>query len=60
MDGLIAAAGVQNVVPALEYPPEKIGEVSKLFFTSFYCALESSLVIGVTRKFAVIEAVGTC
>ena len=28
MDGLIAAAGVQNVVPALDYPPEKIGEVS--------------------------------
>jgi NAD(P)-dependent dehydrogenase (short-subunit alcohol dehydrogenase family) len=27
MDGLIAAAGVQYVVPALEYPPEKIGEV---------------------------------
>jgi NADP-dependent 3-hydroxy acid dehydrogenase YdfG len=27
MDGLIAAAGVQNVTPALEYPPEKIGEV---------------------------------
>lgn len=27
MDGLIAAAGVQNVVPALEYPPEKIPEV---------------------------------
>jgi NADP-dependent 3-hydroxy acid dehydrogenase YdfG len=28
MDGLIAAAGVQNVQPALEYPPEKISEVS--------------------------------
>ena len=27
MDGLIAAAGVQNVTPALEYPPDKIGEV---------------------------------
>lgn len=28
MDGLIAAAGVQNVTPALEYPPNKITEVS--------------------------------
>jgi NAD(P)-dependent dehydrogenase (short-subunit alcohol dehydrogenase family) len=27
MDGLIAGAGVQNVTPALDYPPEKIGEV---------------------------------
>lgn len=27
MDGLIAAAGVQKVVPALEYPPEAITEV---------------------------------
>ena len=27
MDGLIAAAGVQNVQPALEYPPHKITEV---------------------------------
>lgn len=29
MDGLIAAAGVQNVVPALEYPPDKITEVRR-------------------------------
>lgn len=28
LDGLIAGAGVQNVTPALDYPPEKIGEVS--------------------------------
>ena len=35
MDGLIAAAGVQYVVPALEYPPEKIGEVSTLFLLVF-------------------------
>jgi NADP-dependent 3-hydroxy acid dehydrogenase YdfG len=27
LDGLIAAAGVQYVSPALEYPSEKIGEV---------------------------------
>lgn len=27
MDGLIAAAGVQNVTPALDYPPDKITEV---------------------------------
>jgi NAD(P)-dependent dehydrogenase (short-subunit alcohol dehydrogenase family) len=31
LDGLIAAAGVQHVSPALEYPSEKIGEVSQLF-----------------------------
>ena len=30
MDGLVAAAGVQNVVPALEYPPDKISEVRML------------------------------
>ena len=29
MDGLIAAAGVQNVTPALEYPPHKITEVRR-------------------------------
>lgn len=28
LDGLVAAAGVQNVTPALDYPPHKIGEVS--------------------------------
>ena len=28
LDGLIAAAGVQNVTPALDYPPHKIQEVS--------------------------------
>ena len=28
MDGLIAAAGVQNVTPGLDYPPDKITEVS--------------------------------
>lgn len=39
MDGLIAAAGVQNVQPALEYPPGKIGEVSctnAFAFTIFF------------------------
>ena len=30
MDGLVAAAGVQNVTPALDYPPQKITEVSVL------------------------------
>jgi NAD(P)-dependent dehydrogenase (short-subunit alcohol dehydrogenase family) len=29
LDGLIAAAGVQYVSSALEYPSEKIGEVSR-------------------------------
>ncbi|KAK5940975.1 hypothetical protein PMZ80_006252 [Knufia obscura] len=36
MDGLIAAAGVQNVVPALEYPPEKIGEMMNINYTGVY------------------------
>lgn len=27
LDGLVAAAGVQHVTPALEYPPHKITEV---------------------------------
>jgi NAD(P)-dependent dehydrogenase (short-subunit alcohol dehydrogenase family) len=31
LDGLIAAAGVQYVSPALEYPSEKIGEVCQPF-----------------------------
>lgn len=31
LDGLIAAAGVQYVSPALEYPSEKIGEVGSLW-----------------------------
>lgn len=30
LDGLIAGAGVQNVTPALDYPPEKIGEVRSI------------------------------
>ena len=34
MDGLIAAAGVQNVTPALDYPPEKIGEVGSVVHAS--------------------------
>jgi NADP-dependent 3-hydroxy acid dehydrogenase YdfG len=29
LDGLIAAAGVQYVSPALDYPSDKIGEVRK-------------------------------
>ncbi|KAK5072459.1 hypothetical protein LTR64_005070 [Lithohypha guttulata] len=33
MDGLIAAAGIQNVVPALDYPPEKIPEVGAKFLS---------------------------
>lgn len=32
LDGLIAAAGVQFVSPALEYPPDKITEVMSLRF----------------------------
>ena len=35
MDGLIAAAGVQNVTPALDYPPDKITEVSRVREASF-------------------------
>lgn len=37
MDGLIAAAGVQNVTPALDYPPDKITEVCCLNFIQRHC-----------------------
>ena len=30
LDGLVAAAGVQKVVPALEYPPEAIMEMMEI------------------------------
>lgn len=33
LDGLLAAAGVQNVTPALDYPPHKITEASLLSIT---------------------------
>ncbi|KAK5089796.1 hypothetical protein LTR70_006170 [Exophiala xenobiotica] len=36
MDGLVAAAGVQNVTPALEYPPEKIAEMMNINYTGVY------------------------
>lgn len=35
LDGLVAAAAIQHVCPALEYPPEKITEVSSSDFDCF-------------------------
>ncbi|KAK4619846.1 Short chain dehydrogenases/reductase [Fulvia fulva] len=36
LDGLIAAAGVQYVSPALDYPPEKISEMMNINFGGVY------------------------
>ncbi len=41
LDGLIAAAGVQNVTPALEYPPDKIEEMMNINYKGVYCAAVS-------------------
>ena len=41
LDGLIAAAGVQKVTPALEYPPEAIMEMMDTNFKGVYCAAVS-------------------
>lgn len=41
MDGLIAAAGIQNVVPALDYPPEKIMEMMEINYKGVYCSAVS-------------------
>lgn len=41
MDGLIAAAGVQYVKPALEYPPEKISEMMNINFGGVYLSAVS-------------------
>jgi len=36
LDGLIAAAGIQNVVPALDYPPEAINEMLDVNYKGVY------------------------
>lgn len=41
LDGLIAAAGVQNVTPALDYPPDKIDEMMSINYKGVYCAAVS-------------------
>lgn len=41
MDGLVAAAGVQYVCPALEYPPEKVMEMLGINFGGVYLAAVS-------------------
>ncbi|KAK5169601.1 uncharacterized protein LTR77_005578 [Saxophila tyrrhenica] len=41
MDGLIAAAGVQNVTPALEYPPHKITEMMNINYGGVYLSAVS-------------------
>jgi NAD(P)-dependent dehydrogenase (short-subunit alcohol dehydrogenase family) len=42
LHGLIAAAGVQRVTPALEYPPEAIMEMMEINYKGVYCAAVSS------------------
>ena len=41
LDGLIAAAGVQNVQPALDHTPEKIMEMMDINYKGVYCAAVS-------------------
>ncbi len=41
LDGLIAAAGVQKVTPALEYPPEAITEMMDINYKGVYCSAVS-------------------
>jgi NAD(P)-dependent dehydrogenase (short-subunit alcohol dehydrogenase family) len=41
LDGLIAAAGVQKVTPALEYPPEAINEMLDINYKGVYLAAVS-------------------
>ncbi|SMR50085.1 unnamed protein product [Zymoseptoria tritici ST99CH_3D1] len=41
MDGLVAAAAIQNVTPALDFPPEKITEMMKVNFNGVYHSAQS-------------------
>ncbi|KAF2094407.1 NAD(P)-binding protein [Rhizodiscina lignyota] len=41
MDGLVAAAGVQRVTPALEYPPEKITAMMNINYGGVYLSAVS-------------------
>ena len=41
LDGLIAAAGVQKVTPALEYPPEDINEMMEINYRGVYLSAVS-------------------
>ena len=41
LDGLIAAAGVQKVVPALEYPPDAITEMMNINYRGVYLSAVS-------------------
>ena len=41
LDGLIAAAGVQKVTPALDYPPEAIMEMMDINYKGVYCSAVS-------------------
>ena len=41
LDGLVAAAGVQKVTPALEYPPEAIMEMMDINYKGVYCSAVS-------------------
>lgn len=44
MDGLIAAAGVQNVTPALDYPPDKITEVDHIIEAASYLSWANAVI----------------
>ncbi|OAP64724.1 hypothetical protein AYL99_00696 [Fonsecaea erecta] len=41
LDGLIAAAGVQNVTPALDYTPEQIEEMMNINYKGVFCSAVS-------------------
>lgn len=41
LDGLIAAAGVQKVTPALEYPPQDINDMMEINFRGVYLSAVS-------------------
>lgn len=41
LDGLIAAAGVQKVTPALEYPPDAINEMMEINYRGVYLSAVS-------------------
>jgi NAD(P)-dependent dehydrogenase (short-subunit alcohol dehydrogenase family) len=41
LDGLIAAAGVQKVTPALDYPPDEISEMLAINYTGVYLSAVS-------------------
>ena len=58
MDGLIAAAGVQNVTPALDYPPDKITEVGRsTIVIRIHCANTNLQMMDINYKGVYLSAV---